>query len=386
MRVGATMSRSATSVVCRLQLGVEAERRGDPGLRAGRWLGQRGRRRPAGARAGQRRVVEPADLRGGNCPTQGRPTRAGPARRPPGTASQTEPEGLTSGAHRRADARSEGADRSGANYAAAPHHRVPGAQHPVRPPTLQRGTGTRPSGSTPGRDGSPRHYVTDEAVYGRLLDRLGYSGLRDARRGLATLRHPGGNETTLWRPALRGAFPHRTVLSRGQAYKPLNDLRKLRNRIAHHEPIFERSLFDDHQRILDVTGRTSPEARTWIERHSRVPLLLDAAHYAKDVRFCGPAVPASSPTRSPPGPPRSSTAAGPRRGPIDAHRSSAQDRPRPRAPGDRSRTRLSRGAIPGRRGSSCRLHQPNEFAPDSEPGSDPSGSSSTRTSSAVRAT
>ena len=45
-------------------------------------------------------------------------------------------------------------------------------------------------------DTTPRrlapHHVTDEAVYGRLLDLLGNSGLRDARRGLATLRHPGG--------------------------------------------------------------------------------------------------------------------------------------------------------------------------------------------------
>ena len=92
-------------------------------------------------------------------------------------------------------------------------------------------------------------------------------------------------ETTLWRPALRGAFPHRKVLSRRQAHKPLNDLRKLRNRIAHHEPIFARRLLDDHERILDVTGWISPEARTWIERHSRVPLLLDPSRYKTDVRF-----------------------------------------------------------------------------------------------------
>ena len=97
--------------------------------------------------------------------------------------------------------------------------------------------------------------------------------------------HRADFETTLWRPALRLAFRHRTGLTRGQAYKPLNDLRRLRNRIAHHEPIFERNLFDDHQRILDVTGWISPEARTWIERHSRVPLLLDPSRYAKDVRF-----------------------------------------------------------------------------------------------------
>ena len=43
---------------------------------------------------------------------------------------------------------------------------------------------------------------------------------------------------TLWRPALRRVFPHRTPLTRIQAYQPLNALRKLRNRIAHHEPIF----------------------------------------------------------------------------------------------------------------------------------------------------
>ena len=37
------------------------------------------------------------------------------------------------------------------------------------------------------------HHVTDEATYGQLLDCLGSSGLRDARRGLAMLRHPGAD-------------------------------------------------------------------------------------------------------------------------------------------------------------------------------------------------
>ena len=46
-----------------------------------------------------------------------------------------------------------------------------------------------------------------------------------------------------------------------------------------------KDLLDDHQRILDVTGWISPAARTWIERHSHVPLLVDPAHYAMDVRF-----------------------------------------------------------------------------------------------------
>ena len=69
-------------------------------------------------------------------------------------------------------------------------------------------------------------------------------------------------ERTLWRPALRGSFPHRATLTRKQARSPLDYLRTLRNRIAHHEPIFARRLSEDHQRILDVTGWISPGVRT----------------------------------------------------------------------------------------------------------------------------
>ncbi len=90
-------------------------------------------------------------------------------------------------------------------------------------------------------------------------------------------------EKTLWRPALRRAFPHRTSLTRKQARRPLDGLRTLRNRIAHHEPIFARHLSQDHQCILDVTGWISPRVRTWIESHSRVPALL--SNYAADIYF-----------------------------------------------------------------------------------------------------
>lgn len=92
-------------------------------------------------------------------------------------------------------------------------------------------------------------------------------------------------ESTLWRPALRKAFPHREVLTRKQAQRPLNDLRILRNRIAHHEPIFARPLTEDYERILDVAGWISPGTRKWIEGHSRVATLLEPSNFAKDVPF-----------------------------------------------------------------------------------------------------
>ena len=108
-----------------------------------------------------------------------------------------------------------------------------------------------------------------------------------------SLTGPGGRlstgikanyEMTLWRPALRGAFPHRGTLTRKQAHGPLNGLRVLRNRIAHHEPIFARDLAADHQRILDVAGWISPETAAWIGHHSRV---LDLLALPKDAGKIG---------------------------------------------------------------------------------------------------
>ena len=97
--------------------------------------------------------------------------------------------------------------------------------------------------------------------------------------------HKANYEMTLWRPALRGAFAHRATLTRRQAHHPLNALRILRNRIAHHEPVFARDLTADHERVLEVAGWISPAVRTWLERHSRAPAVIEAARDACDVRF-----------------------------------------------------------------------------------------------------
>lgn len=92
-------------------------------------------------------------------------------------------------------------------------------------------------------------------------------------------------EMTLWRPALRRAFPHRRPLTRKQVHGPLISLRSLRNRIAHHEPIFARNLTEDHQCILEVASWISPGTRLWIEHHSRVGGLLAIPWDAATMRF-----------------------------------------------------------------------------------------------------
>lgn len=94
-------------------------------------------------------------------------------------------------------------------------------------------------------------------------------------------------EMTLWRPALRGSFPHRETLERSMAFGPLNTLRLLRNRIAHHEPIFSRNLVEEHELILEIVGWISPPTQEWIRHHSRVPKLLLTARDAGVIRTAG---------------------------------------------------------------------------------------------------
>lgn len=108
---------------------------------------------------------------------------------------------------------------------------------------------TAGAGSELARDGhgdDPARIVATLS-FGFWVSLLGPGGRTEAG-------HKANYEMTLWRPALRGAFAHRATLTRRQPHRPLNALRILRNRIAHHEPIFARDLTADHERVLEVAG------------------------------------------------------------------------------------------------------------------------------------
>jgi hypothetical protein len=80
-------------------------------------------------------------------------------------------------------------------------------------------------------------------------------------------------EMALWRPALHRAFPN-SRRRRADVHKPLPGLRDLRNRIAHHEPIFSRDLAADYQTILDVISWMCTDTQAWVVHHSNVPTVL----------------------------------------------------------------------------------------------------------------
>jgi hypothetical protein len=84
-------------------------------------------------------------------------------------------------------------------------------------------------------------------------------------------------ETTLWQPRLQRAFSHRGNRRRKYIHAKLDAIRVLRNRIAHHEPIYRsplQSLYDD---ILEIAGMIHPDAREYIETYGRASKVINEA-------------------------------------------------------------------------------------------------------------
>ena len=81
-------------------------------------------------------------------------------------------------------------------------------------------------------------------------------------------------EGVLWPDLLESVFPNipghlrkRRVLSRN-----LNKIRRLRNRISHHEPIWSHSdLPTTHQQMMEVIGWISPEKQSLVQLIDRFP-------------------------------------------------------------------------------------------------------------------
>ena len=93
-------------------------------------------------------------------------------------------------------------------------------------------------------------------------------------RFLTSRRH----HTSLWVPGLHAAFVNlpgagASQQSRETVFRRMEDINLLRNRIAHHEPIHQRDLAQDEERIFDIVGWVRPEAEAWLRQQSRVSIV-----------------------------------------------------------------------------------------------------------------
>ena len=80
-----------------------------------------------------------------------------------------------------------------------------------------------------------------------------------------TQRH----DARLWNKHLRRVLPQlepseKVATLRQGIYEDLEHVRKLRNRIGHHEPIFTRNLSDDFERILKLIEARCQVTADWM--------------------------------------------------------------------------------------------------------------------------
>ena len=76
-------------------------------------------------------------------------------------------------------------------------------------------------------------------------------------------------ETQLW-PWIEPAFPHRSRDGRRQIHSRLNRIRKFRNRVMHHEPIFNAGYGGMKTLIVETANLVDPAVGNYIEQSQRV--------------------------------------------------------------------------------------------------------------------
>src|SRR5438309_9634692 len=74
----------------------------------------------------------------------------------------------------------------------------------------------------------------------------------------------------MWRECTHKAFPNRPKGTRRGSIAPaIKRLKNLRNRVAHHEPIFHLPLVQEHKDVTEISWWICPVTSAWVARHSR---------------------------------------------------------------------------------------------------------------------
>lgn len=79
----------------------------------------------------------------------------------------------------------------------------------------------------------------------------------------------GRSSNHLWGQTMRPIF-NKTGLQRSAIAEKLRNLRRLRNRVAHYEPILAQPLISLREDLLELTLWLSGDAHSWILRHSQI--------------------------------------------------------------------------------------------------------------------
>lgn len=121
---------------------------------------------------------------------------------------------------------------------------------------------------------TPRRAVYDARRFSGFEDKGAPRGkcIAELSFGFWTYLTDDLHEKSLWVPALHAAFVAET--DRKALHSTLTRLRKFRNRVAHHESVFDHAPENQRRSIIYVAKRISPELAEHIAAHSRIPGLI----------------------------------------------------------------------------------------------------------------
>ena len=80
----------------------------------------------------------------------------------------------------------------------------------------------------------------------------------------------------LWPELATKGFPHipKAKRTRSQIFHALDPLRDLRNRVSHHEAVWDRKLNRSHQEMLEILAWINRDLATTLKAHSPLPAVF----------------------------------------------------------------------------------------------------------------
>ena len=92
-------------------------------------------------------------------------------------------------------------------------------------------------------------------------------------------------ELSLWRGSLHKIFAQNTKITRKEIHQKLETIKRIRNRVAHHEFILKHDLKTYHQIIYEILEYLSPELVSWTSKLDRFPeIFLDYQNFLAEIQ------------------------------------------------------------------------------------------------------
>jgi len=81
-------------------------------------------------------------------------------------------------------------------------------------------------------------------------------------------------DRSLWQTNIKRLFPEKPDITRASLQQLVYQINQLRNRIAHHEPIFGRDISGSYKQIIEVVSYRCKTSEAWLRSHSTVHQVL----------------------------------------------------------------------------------------------------------------